>query len=75
MPIDEIVEEHFKLAVEYRDLRAEYPEGDVMGSIWFNEKRIAVDKSLVPEEFPAKRGRYRFTLAHELGHWRLHRHL
>ncbi len=75
VPIDEIVEEHLKLAVEYRDLRAEFPEGDVLGAIWFNDKLIAIDQSLVPEDFPAMRGRYRFTLAHELGHWRLHRHL
>lgn len=75
VPIDEIVEEHFKLTVEYKDLQAEFPEGDVQGAIWFNEKRIAIDLRLVPEDFPAMLGRYRFTLAHELSHWRLHRHL
>jgi len=75
IPIDDIVEEHFKLVVEFRDLRAKYPEGDVLAAIFFNDKRIEVDASLVPEEFPAMRGRYRFTLAHELSHWRLHRHL
>jgi Zn-dependent peptidase ImmA (M78 family) len=75
VPIDDIVEEHLKLVIEIRDLRAEYPEGDVLGAIYFNEKLIVVDQSLVPEDFPAMLGRYRFTLAHELGHWRLHRHL
>jgi hypothetical protein len=75
VPIDDIVEEHLKLVIEIRDLRAEYPEGDVLGAIYFNEKLIVVDQSLVPEDFPAMRGRYRFTIAHELGHWRLHRHL
>lgn len=75
VPIDDIVEGHLKLVIEIRDLRAEYPEGDVLGAIYFNEKKIVVDQSLVPEDFPAMLGRYRFTLAHELGHWRLHRHL
>lgn len=75
IPIDEIVEEHLKIAVEIRDLRTEYPEGDVLGAIYFNDKRIVIDQSLVPEDFPAMRGRYRFTLAHELAHWRLHRQL
>lgn len=75
IPIDEIVEEHLKIAVEFRDLRAEFPEGDVLGAIYFNSKLIAIDQSLVPEENPTKQGRYRFTLAHELAHWRLHRHL
>ena len=75
IPIDDIIEEYLKIAIEFRDLRMEYPEGDVLGAIYFNEKKIAVDNRLVPEDFPAMRGRYRFTLAHELGHWRLHRHL
>ncbi len=34
-----------------------------------------IDESLDPKKNPAKEGRYRFTLAHEGGHWRLHRHL
>lgn len=75
VPVDEIVEGHLKLVIEFKDLRAEYPEGDVLGAIWFNDRRIAVDLSLVPEDFPAMLGRYRFTLAHELAHWRLHRYL
>lgn len=75
VPIDDIVEGHFKIVVEFTDLRAKYPEGDVLGAIYFNDKRIVVDMRLVPEEFPAMRGRYRFTLAHELAHWRLHRHM
>jgi len=75
IPIDDIVEEHLKIVVEFRDLRAEHPEGDVLGAIYFDDKRIAIDQSLVPEDFPAMRGRHRFTLAHELAHWRLHRHL
>jgi hypothetical protein len=63
VPIDDIVEGHLKLAIEYCDLRADYPEGDVLGCIWFNDKIIAIDQSLVPEEYPAMLGRYRFTLA------------
>jgi Zn-dependent peptidase ImmA (M78 family) len=75
VPIDDIVERHLKLAIEYRDLRADYPEGDVLGCIWFNDKKIAIDLSLAPEDHPAMLGRYRFTLAHEMAHSRLHRHL
>jgi hypothetical protein len=74
VPIDDIVA-YLKIATEFKDLRAEFPEGDVLGAIWFSRKLIAIDKSLVPEDFPATLARYRFTLAHELGHWRLHRHL
>src|SRR5579871_1249311 len=74
VPIDEIVA-YLKIATEVKDLRAEFPEGDVLGAIWFSRKLIAIDKSLIPEDFPAMLARYRFTLAHELGHWRLHRYL
>jgi Zn-dependent peptidase ImmA (M78 family) len=49
---------------------------DILGAIYFDERRIVIDESLDPEENPAKEGRYRYTLAHEGGgHWRLHRHL
>ncbi len=75
VPIDDLVEEYFGLTVEFKNMSTEYPEGDVQGAIWFNDRRIAVDQQLVPEENPSMRGRYRFTLAHELAHWRLHRHL
>ena len=74
VPIDEIVA-YLKIATEVKDLRAEFPEGDVLGAIWFSRKLIAIDKSLIPEDFPAMLARYRFTLAHEMGHWRLHRYL
>lgn len=75
IPIDDIVEEYLKITVELRDLRTEFPEGDVLGAIYFNDKKIVIDQSLVPEDFPSMRGRYHFTLAHELSHWRLHRNL
>lgn len=73
VPIDEIIELHLKLEFEIRDLRTLFGLGDVHGAIWFQERRIAVDTQLDPGQFPAKRGRYHFTLAHEVGHWRLHR--
>jgi Zn-dependent peptidase ImmA (M78 family) len=43
--------------------------------LWVNEKRVGIDQRLDPAQNPAKLGRYHFTLAHEAGHWRLHRHL
>lgn len=73
VPIDDIVELHLELTFEIRDLRALFGVGDVHGAIWFRERRIAIDRQLDPVVNPAKRGRYNFTLAHEAGHWRLHR--
>lgn len=73
VPIDDIVELHLKLAFGIMDLRTLFGHGDIHGAIWINEKRIAVDAQLDPAKYPAKRGRYHYTLAHETGHWCLHR--
>ncbi|MCA9250447.1 MAG: ImmA/IrrE family metallo-endopeptidase [Phycisphaerales bacterium] len=62
-----------QLTLEIQDLTKIFGVGDVHGAIWFKEKRIAVDAELDPDRFPSKIGRYRFTLAHEGGHDRLHK--
>lgn len=73
VPIEDIVELHLKLTFELSDLEQLCGHRDVHGAIWVNEQRIAIDKQLDPMLYPMKRGRYHFTLAHETGHWRLHR--
>jgi Zn-dependent peptidase ImmA (M78 family) len=84
IPIEDIVEKHLRLGLEFDDMhkRLGVPRSgrgldpDILGAIFFDERRIVIDQSLDPEESPAREGRYRFTLAHEGGgHWRLHRHL
>jgi hypothetical protein len=82
IPIEDIVEKHLKLGIEFDDTHRLFgvprpaPDPDVLGAIFFDDRRIVIDESLDPEENPAKEGRYRFTLGHEGGgHWRLHRHL
>jgi hypothetical protein len=84
VPVEDIVEKYLKLGVEFDDMHRliNHPRSglgldpDILGAIWFDDRRIVIDESLDPEENPSKEGRYRFTLAHEGGgHWRLHRHL
>jgi hypothetical protein len=84
IPIEDIVEKHLKVGVEFDDTHRLFGvprsglglEPDILGAMFFDDARIVIDESLDPEENPAKEGRYRFTLAHEGGgHWRLHRHL
>jgi hypothetical protein len=82
IPIEDIVEKHLKLGIEFDDAHKLFGvprsglEPDILAAIFFDDRRIVIDESLDPEENPAKEGRYRFTLAHEGGgHWRLHRHL
>lgn len=82
IPIEDIVEKHLKLGIEFDDTHRLFgvprdPEGDadILGAMIFDKGRIVIDESLDPEENPSKEARYRFTLAHEGGgHWRLHRH-
>jgi Zn-dependent peptidase ImmA (M78 family) len=86
IPIEDIVEKHLKLRVEFDDLHHLLgiprrdgflgSEPDIFGAIWLESGEIVIDESLEPEERPRVEGRYRFTLAHEGGgHWRLHRPL
>jgi len=81
VPIDDIIEKHLKLSLEFDDTHKMFgvprdpeQEPDILGAMFFDEARIVIDDSLDPDENPSKEGRYRFTLAHEGGgHWRLHR--
>jgi len=75
VPIDDIVADYLRLSVFYKDLRKEFGVTDVLGALWVNKQQVDIDQSLVPEDNPSMLGRYHFTLAHEAGHWRLHRHL
>lgn len=83
IPIEDIVEKHLKLHVEFDDLhralgvpRLSGTDPDIFGAIWLERGEIVLDESLDPEVRPSMEGRYRFTLAHEGGgHWRLHRRL
>lgn len=75
VPVDEIVELQMELRVDYDDLRARLGIDDVLGAIWFGKRLIRVDESLNIESRPHLLGRYRWTLAHEGGHWILHREI
>lgn len=73
VPIEEILEIGLGLNFEVGDLQTELGHADVLGGIWFGARTIKVDQSLDPTNNAMLLGRYRFTVAHEIGHWRLHR--
>jgi Zn-dependent peptidase ImmA (M78 family) len=84
VPIEDIVEKYLKLGIEFNDMHQLLGvprsglgrDPDILGPMFFDERRVVIDESLDPEESPSKEGRFRFTLAHEAGgHWRLHRYL
>lgn len=66
--VDDIVEGFLKLDLEVTDLKALLKMPDVLGATWFEDKVIRLDCSLEGQE-----GRISFTLAHEVGHWWMHR--
>ncbi len=74
LPIDpeEIAIQVWKFYVDFFDLHSQVgPDTD--GALRYKgEQKILVDKSLDPEKFPNKLGRYMFTIAHEIGHLKLH---
>ncbi|MEG3637684.1 ImmA/IrrE family metallo-endopeptidase [Magnetococcus sp. PR-3] len=75
VPVEEILESLLGLALEFDDLDALLDKEGVLGATWVDERRVVINERLDPTEDPSVEGRYRFTVAHELGHWELHRHL
>lgn len=75
VPVEEILEAHLGLGFDFDDLPKRLGVPDVLGATWVAQRRVLIDQSLDPTVNPAKEGRYSFTVAHELGHWELHRHL
>ena len=74
VPVEEILETHLKLSMEFDNLASRLGFPDIMGALWAPERLVAIDESLDPEEHPDKEGRYRYTMGHEIGHWEQHRH-
>lgn len=68
--IDNIIEGYLRLELAFIDLPDLLGIPDVLGATFIEERRIFVDESL---DLLGKEGRLTFTLAHEVGHWDLHR--
>jgi hypothetical protein len=81
--IDDIIEKHLKIGIEFDDTHRLFGvprsgigfDPDILGAIFFEQKRIVIDESLDPDANSTKEGRYRYTAAHEVGHRRQHRGL
>ncbi len=70
--IEGIIESLLELDLRFDDLKTSLGQ-DVLGATWIKERKVRIDQSLDPTLNYQKEGRYRFTLAHEVGHWQLHR--
>jgi Zn-dependent peptidase ImmA (M78 family) len=79
IPVDEIAMYHLALRLECADLHAtlDIPmqghSPDILGAMLFDQNTILIDQSLDPETYPSQLGRYRYSIGHEICHWRLHR--
>ncbi len=73
VPVEHILEMHLGLTLVYLDLKEELEDETVLGALCVERNEVWIDNSLDPELSPQLEGRYRFTVAHEIGHWCLHR--
>lgn len=74
VPAEEMLECHLGLSLGFDDLQTRFGGATVLGATWIEDQEVQIDQSLDPSENPRIEGRYRFTVAHEAGHWVLHRH-
>jgi IrrE N-terminal-like domain len=75
VPVDEILEGHLKLHLEFDNIKARWGHEGIDGLTFPATRQVVIDERLDPFEHPELEGRYRFTVAHEIGHDRLHGHL
>jgi Zn-dependent peptidase ImmA (M78 family) len=71
IPIEEIIEFHYELSIDWEDIDHYSPDETVMAAIIPSERKIIMNESQ-KEFFEEKIGTMHFTFAHELGHWVLH---
>jgi Zn-dependent peptidase ImmA (M78 family) len=79
VPIADIATSHLALQLGFADLHQTLgipmlrDQPDILGAIWIDKGVVLIDHHLDPKQNPSMVGRYRFSVAHEIGHWRLHR--
>jgi hypothetical protein len=79
--IDDILQKHLRIGIEFDDTHRLFGvprlgtgcDPDVPGTIFFGRKRIVIDESVDPDGNRARKERYRYTAAHAVGRWLLHR--
>ncbi len=68
IPVEDIIERHLGLRLVYHDLDRVFKSRNCLGATYVTKKTICVNEKLFRNE-----GRLVFTMAHEVGHWVLHR--
>lgn len=70
IPVEDLIERGLNLRLGFPDLKSRLNLDDVLGATFVEKRLICVDASLAENK---SKGRMFFTLAHEAGHWMLHR--
>jgi Zn-dependent peptidase ImmA (M78 family) len=68
IPVEEIIERYLGLGLVYHDLDRVFNTRNTLGVTYVNKKTVCINERLFENE-----GRLVFTMAHEVGHWILHR--
>ncbi len=72
--VEDIATVLLELDVDFADLYSRF--GDrTHGALWMCKRMILIEREINPIECEFMRPRFHFTLAHEIGHWILHRRL
>ena len=69
IPVEDIIERYLGLTLLYDDLYEVFGR-DVLGAVYVESKAICINERLFES---SAEGRLVFTIAHEVGHWVLHR--
>ena len=69
IPVEDIIERYLGLRLLYDDLYRVFGR-DVLGAVYVESKAICINERLFES---SSEGRLVFTIAHEVGHWVLHR--
>ena len=71
VPVDDILELYLQVRLEFCDVKSLTANPDALGATIFWDGKVVIDQLLDPES-GGHLGQYRFTVAHEIGHWALH---
>jgi len=74
VPVDDILELHLKFSLDLEDLGKEHGLPGVDGFTSVATRKVFVHQRLDPVVHRKMEGRFNFTVAHEIGHIRLHEH-
>ena len=70
IPAEPILEKYLGLTIAFRNLEKELGQPGLLGATWIDKELVWFDDSLQDGS-----GRFHFTVAHEIGHWQMHRPL